>query len=342
MGQKVNPNILRLGINKTWKTKFFEKKRQELPLYTFKDIEIKEYIERYLFLKGILLHDYKQYYTNSTLNLYISYFVSTEFNSKNDNSVQMTLITKTTGVKKKIKISATNRMLFSSNARNSFKHVTILDFYEIQNYLRLNNRNMLNNSSISLPFKQESSSGSSFETLTEMDKKSTRIFRELFNVLNLFTKNKFNVVINFRCINKDLNFLKLSQMKSFSSLQKYRNAPFLKEGLELLFHTVFNKNSANLLATFVALQVKKVKRQKFFTSFLKHTLSAFIKSDLSQVKGIKIVIKGRLNGVPRAKHKMVLVGDVPVQSIGERLDFSQKTIHNSSGSYGIKVWIIEK
>ena len=31
MGQKVNPNILRLGVNKTWKTKFFEKKNQELP-----------------------------------------------------------------------------------------------------------------------------------------------------------------------------------------------------------------------------------------------------------------------------------------------------------------------
>jgi hypothetical protein len=26
MGQKVNPNIFRLGVNKTWKTEFFEKK----------------------------------------------------------------------------------------------------------------------------------------------------------------------------------------------------------------------------------------------------------------------------------------------------------------------------
>ena len=31
MGQKVNPNILRLGVNKTWKTKFFEKKPKNYP-----------------------------------------------------------------------------------------------------------------------------------------------------------------------------------------------------------------------------------------------------------------------------------------------------------------------
>ena len=28
MGQKTNPNIFRLGVNKTWKTEFFEKKKK--------------------------------------------------------------------------------------------------------------------------------------------------------------------------------------------------------------------------------------------------------------------------------------------------------------------------
>ena len=40
MGQKINPVIFRLGVNKTWKTEFFEKKNNELPLYVFKDLEI--------------------------------------------------------------------------------------------------------------------------------------------------------------------------------------------------------------------------------------------------------------------------------------------------------------
>ena len=79
MGQKINPTIFRLGINKTWKTEFFEKKNRELPLYNFKDLEIRNYIERVLENNQILLQDYKQYYNDSTLNLYISYFVTPEF-----------------------------------------------------------------------------------------------------------------------------------------------------------------------------------------------------------------------------------------------------------------------
>ena len=65
-------------------------------------------------------------------------------------------------------------------------------------------------------------------------------------------------------------------------------------------------------------------------------------SGSSKIKGVKIVIRGRLNGVPRAKQKIIIVGDVPVQSISAKLDYSQTTIHNSNGSYGIKVWVVEK
>ena len=48
MGQKINPNILRLGVYKNWKTEFFEKKKKELPLYIFKDLEIQNFLEKFL------------------------------------------------------------------------------------------------------------------------------------------------------------------------------------------------------------------------------------------------------------------------------------------------------
>ena len=54
------------------------------------------------------------------------------------------------------------------------------------------------------------------------------------------------------------------------------------------------------------------------------------------------MVKGRLNGVPRAKHKIITIGDVPVQSISAKLDYYQGDVHNSNGSYGVKVWIVEK
>lgn len=126
------------------------------------------------------------------------------------------------------------------------------------------------------------------------------------------------------------------------SLQKFRNTPFLKEGIELLFQVAYNSNSANLLAKFIGFQFKKIKRHKFFLSFLKQTLTILLNSNSSKVKGVKIIVKGRLNGVPRASQKIIVIGDVPAQSISAKLDYSQITTHNSNGSYGIKIWVVEK
>ena len=338
MGQKVNPNIFRLGVNKTWKTKFFEKKSQELPLYTFKDLEIKNYIERFLEKHGLILHDHRQHYSNSTLNLYISYFITSDFNLKKHDSQKLTIVNKS-GEKKLIQ-SNVSRFYDNSSTLNELSHkqTDSKHFYKIKKYLKLNHYNDLQK--FVQTYSHSAVTNQSSDTVNKWKVES--VFDQLFRVLSLFTNNKFNIVINFCCINKDLTFLKFSQTKKFSLLQKFRNTPFLKEGIELLFHVVYNKNSANLLVRFIALQLKKIKRQKLFFSFLKQALSILIDSNFSKVKGIKIIVKGRLNGVPRARHKIISIGDVPVQSINEELDYSQTTIHNSSGSYGIKAWVVAR
>jgi hypothetical protein len=97
MGQKINPTIFRLGVNKTWKTEFFEKKSRELPLYVFKDLEIRNYIERVLETYGIILHNYKQHYNGSTLNLYVSYFVTPDFMLNKKGTVDKLTIKNSTG-----------------------------------------------------------------------------------------------------------------------------------------------------------------------------------------------------------------------------------------------------
>src|SRR5210317_311166 len=338
MGQKVNPNILRLGVNKTWKTKFFKKKSQELPLYTFKDLEIKNYIERFLEKHGLILHDHRQHYSNSTLNLYLSYFITSDFNLKKSETQKFIVVNKS-GDKKCVQsgvsslYSNSDQSIKFSNEQIDSKH-----FYKIKKYLKLNCYHDVQK--FAQMYSYSATDNQLLDTVNKCKVKS--VFDQLFKVLNLFTNNKLNIVINFCCINKDLTFLKFSQTKKFSLLQKFRNTPFLKEGIELLFHVVYNKNSANLLVRFIALQLKKIKRQKLFFSFLKQALVILIDSNFSKVKGVKILVKGRLNGVPRAKHKIISVGDVPVQSINEELDYSQTTVHNSSGSYGIKAWIVAR
>jgi ribosomal protein S3 len=338
MGQKTNPTIFRLGINKTWKTEFFEKKNPELPLYNFKDLEIRNYIERILESNGILLHDYRQYYNDSTVNLYISYFVTPEFLEKNkkkeiiirENSAGQRLIIK--------QLISTNGYFFLDNVNNKVNCLSdkFFRFYKIKQYLSMTSNNNL------LIFQPNVI----LKTSNVLNWKIKGVLAQIFKVLNLFISNPITININVCCLNKNLHFLKSDKKKPFLSLQRFqnrfKNTPFFKEGIELLFDIVYNTNSANLLARFIAFQLKKVKRQKFLLSFLKQTLTLLLDSNLAKLKGIKIILKGRLNGVPRAKHKIIIIGDVPVQSISSKMDYAQTTAHNSNGSYGIKVWLVEK
>lgn len=344
MGQKLNPTIFRLGVNKIWKTEFIEKKNYELPLYVFKDLEIKNYIERVFETNGVIVHDYKQHYNASTLNLYISYFVTPDFvfkrscnqlTIKNENGSLRTVNKK---VKKNTSFSygVLSNETVGSLFKNSSKSYAIKQYFKLNYHSQLSTNFFFENLREIQTNKDLTHSSSEFKTDTK------GFLEQVFTVLNSFLGTHLNVVVNFCCVNKDVQFYKLTQRKTFISFQKFKNTPFFKEGIELLFNIAYNVNSANLLAKFIASQLKKVKRHKFLLSFLKQTLSVLLGSSLAKIKGVKIIVKGRLNGVPRAKHKIIVVGDVPVQTISAKLDYSQVTTHNSNGSYGIKVWIVEK
>lgn len=340
MGQKINPTIFRLGVNKTWKTEFFEKKNYELPLYVFKDLEIRNYVERILETYGIILHDYKQHYNGSTLNLYVSYFVTSDFILNKKGTAEKLIIRNAHGQEKIVEDlhNLTNDSISGlSNKKAISSFADFSRFHELKQYLNLAEDVRLLSQQGSLTLQRKDN-----KKLNGSNSKVGGIFAQVFEVLSLFNANQANIVLNLCCINKDLYFLKSTQEKALMSLQKFRNTPFLKEGIELLFHVAYNSNSATLLAKFIVFQLRKIKRHKFFLSFLKQSLTVLLNTNLSIVKGVKIVIRGRLNGVPRAKQKIIVIGDVPAQSISAKLDYSQATLHNSNGSYGIQVWVVEK
>ena len=308
MGQKVNPNILRLGVSKKWKTEFFEKKTKEFSYFTFLDLEIKTYIEKFLKNYGLILHNYKIHYNNYVINIFISYAISTNFKLS---------------AKKQQKIKNNNKLkkkIFTE--RKNLIHLKTNNYYNIKkNYLKHLKKNNLKT------------------------KKIEDNIQNFIKGLKLFKNKNNNIFLNFECINKNFNFnlkQKKSLKKKLISIQRFRSASFFKEGVNIIFLVMSKQNSANLLAKFIALELKKIKRHKFFVTFLKKTLSIFVQSNLSKILGIKIKIKGRLNGAPRAKHKIINIGSVPTQTIKSNIDYSETSIHNSNGSYGIKIHIIYK
>ena len=131
--------------------------------------------------------------------------------------------------------------------------------------------------------------------------------------------------------------------KKLIRLKKYQKNDFFKEGVNLIFASIINKNSSQLLANYISANLKKLKRHNFFLRFLKSVLNMFITKKFSRVKGIKIKIKGRINGAPRAKRKIFKIGKrMPVLTINSPISYAENTAFTSNGTLGVKVWINEK
>jgi len=61
-----------------------------------------------------------------------------------------------------------------------------------------------------------------------------------------------------------------------------------------------------------------------------------------EVKGIKIKLSGRLNGVEIARSEWLDWGAMPLQTIRADIDYSEATAFCTYGTIGIKVWIIRR
>lgn len=337
MGQKTNPNIFRLGINKTWNTEFFEKKPKELATHTYQDLAIKSYIEKFLNNYNLILHNYKIYYNNKNLHLFISYYVTSYNNVQNKTSIfnNKKLIIKN-------KITKTQQKLFKNNFFNK-KIKRAINYYRNKILLKIKNKNNIQyykNQNLKKLNYNNSKQTNKLELL--MSKNSYKNFLE---GLNLFTKHKYQITTTFFCVNKNFNLTskqKNSLKKKLLKLQKFKNSNFFNESINILFIANYLRDSSNLLSKMVANQIRNLKRHKFFLTFLRKTLNLFINSNFSKIKGIKIITKGKINGAARARHKILTVGQVPIQTISSNISYAQTTCHNSSGSYGIKVWIVEK
>jgi len=68
----------------------------------------------------------------------------------------------------------------------------------------------------------------------------------------------------------------------------------------------------------------------FGNSFSKH----------AQVKGIKIVVKGRINGSRRKRTYVIKKGYTSTQSFRNEVSYHQEDCLTIFGTLGIKVWII--
>nr|YP_010047238.1 ribosomal protein S3 [Eucampia zodiacus]QPJ79922.1 ribosomal protein S3 [Eucampia zodiacus] len=319
MGQKINPHILRLGINqKEWNNKYLEKNIEESSFYIFKTLEIQKYVSRFFFLHGLLVHTCKIRYTDNSLNLHVSFYCSKRFLKQ----IQFL------NIENNFK-TFSNLQGYSNIKKTFFKVLTkqpkkriksIKNYKNITSQINFKTNQILNFNSFS---------------------------NKLIECLSKYTKNNIIVNIVLQNLNKGLSLRlvnKESQLfrKLILRLRKFSNNEFFKETINVVLISLKKKNSAKFLCEFIAREISQLKRHNYYLNFLKEILLVLVKSTFSSVNGIKIVINGRFNGAPRSKKKIILVGNVPTQTIISSVDYYKTTSYTQNGTFGVHVWITEK
>jgi small subunit ribosomal protein S3 len=291
--------------NQYWKHKYFEKNSHELHTNIFRSLEIEQYLKKVLKNYGFNLHNHKLNFSNFVINIFLSIY-----KNKTDRKIRLKNKNKLLDLNKKIENYYKKKSI--NNSPTKIKYIKTLKLY----------RNCL------LKFQKDN------ET-----KKFDSISKKIIESLNLFIKNKYNIVLTIQ----EINFVNLNSKteQTLINFRKFEKAPFFIEGSTLLTPMVTHKNSAKLLSDFIALQLR-TKRHNFFLNFLKESLNFIINQKFSRIKGIKVIIKGRLNNAARSRHYLIKVGKISLIKIKSKINYSESVAFTSNGTLGIKVWINEK
>ncbi len=83
--------------------------------------------------------------------------------------------------------------------------------------------------------------------------------------------------------------------------------------------------------------VDEIEKRMPFRRVLKQTLEKVAAS--KEVKGVKISLKGRLDGSEMARYEWAKKGRIPLQTIRAYVDYAEKTAYTTYGTIGVKVWI---
>ena len=338
MGQKTDARIFRLGVTKkNWESKYIEKNNEESSLYLYKTLEIQKYLNRFFGLYKIKIHTCKIFYSENALQIFISFYLTT----------------------KTLYVINKNLTKYSKKSLAYFKRLQTHTKMS-KNKRNISQKESFDNQIQSLKKFQEEKKTKNKKNLlsSRLNKNQTINLKEfqevLLESLTRYTKNKVNISITLQNLNNTKQ-LSQSQIKdfrmAFKQLRKYVKNSFFKEAINILFITVAKRKSAKLLAEFISDQFRLnqlktdqiaiSRKDNYFLGFLKESIKLLIKSEVSGLTGIKIVIKGRFNRAPRARSVILQFGKFSLQSFSSKIDYFQSTAYTINGTFGVKVWTCE-
>ncbi|OGZ34184.1 MAG: 30S ribosomal protein S3 [Candidatus Portnoybacteria bacterium RBG_19FT_COMBO_36_7] len=83
--------------------------------------------------------------------------------------------------------------------------------------------------------------------------------------------------------------------------------------------------------------VEQIEKRIPYRRTLKQAIDKIIQ--IKGVEGVKIMLKGRLDGAEIARTEWLLRGKIPLQTLRAKIDYAQVTAFTTYGTVGVKVWI---
>ena len=167
-----------------------------------------------------------------------------------------------------------------------------------------------------------------FPRAKEMYKKVTKYFTETtdpsssknLSILNNSkgTLKRFTSLLLKRNIRNLIRLLQIKTNKNYFIAIKFIKNPF---------------EDATLIAKFIADQLEK---RVPFRRAVKQTIK---KVQLTAMKGIKVELSGRLNGIEIARSEWKRDGKIPLHTLKSNIDYTHQEAETVHGIIGIKVWL---
>lgn len=167
---------------------------------------------------------------------------------------------------------------------------------------------------------------------------------KLLTSLNLFLNKKYKIKLILQNLNKGLS-CRLTNAEAIEfrnivmQLRVYHNAFFFKEIINIFIVLLKNDLQVKILTEFIALKLSQIKRHNYFLTFLKRIFILVIDSRIFTVKGVKLKIKGRFNGAPRAHTRLIQIGKVPLQTLSSRINHNCSVSYTANGTFGVQLWL---
>lgn len=350
MGQKSNPNILRLGKTKEWGSKYIEKKTTESSIMIFQNLEIRKFIFQLFIRNKLQIKKCKTAYSRDSLYVYVVFYNFTKnkpigaINHKkmglqNRKALSILFLNKIKRIKKaSIKKQMYIVKTYGKNLNRSWKRKV------------LKNQYFLNNKTNRFPVVKQFKLYNDSKNHKTLKKQSLNLFIvKVLKGFQLFIGKKQNIFLGLKQINNEKTLLQnISKKdshgieKNFIRLRKFQQTEFFRKGLNIFCNFILTNPNPKFLTEFVAFYIKKLKRPNFFLRFLKTALRLFTSKNFSKLKLIQVKIKGRFNGAPRSSYKFIRVGkNIPVLTLNSKINYAESIAFTSDGTFGIKIWTSE-